>query len=68
MEWTALLANGPNVSWYLLPLAVVISLVYSASRYELAEAILKRSGRLFVTILAFMAVVLGALILLSRNL
>jgi hypothetical protein len=68
MEWSLLLANGPNVSWYLLPLAVVISLVYSASRYELREASLKRSARLFLTILGFMAVVLGALILLSRNL
>jgi hypothetical protein len=68
MTWPAVLANGMNVTWYLLPLAVVISFVYSASRYELPEAILKRSGRLFLTILGFMAVVLGALILLSRNL
>lgn len=68
MHWSLLLANGPNVTWYLLPLAVVISLVYSASRYELPEAILKRAGRLFLTILGFMAVVLGALVLLSRNL
>lgn len=68
MEFIPLLANGLNVSWYLFPLAVVISLVYSASRYELPEAILKRSGRLFLTIIAFMAVVLGALVLLSRNL
>ena len=57
-----------NVTWYLFPLAVVISLVYSASRYELSEAVFKRAARLFVTILVFMAIVLGALVLLSRNL
>lgn len=57
-----------NVTWYLLPLALVISLVYSASRYELPQAILHRAARLFVTILVFMAVVLGVLVLLSWNL
>ncbi len=63
-----LLAVGPNIMLYLFPLSVVISLVYSASRYELPEAILRRSGRLFLTILIFMAIVLGVLVLLSRNL
>ena len=57
-----------NVKWYLFPLAFAISLVYSASRYELPEAVFKRAGRLFVTILVFMAIVLGVLVLLSRNL
>jgi len=68
IESLSILANGVNVTWYLFPLAVVISLVYNASRYEITEAILKRSGRSFLTILAFMAVVLGVLVLLSRNL
>lgn len=63
-----LFAAGLNVTWYLFPLAAVISLVYSASRYELPEVILRRSGRLFFTILGFMAIVLGVLYLLSRNL
>lgn len=67
MSEFAMLAIGPNVTWYLLPLAVMISLVYSASRYEVPEAILKRAARLLVTILIFMAIVLGVLILLSRN-
>ena len=67
MSALLLLAAGPNVTWYLLPLAVMISLVYSASRYELPESILRRSARLFVTILIFMALVLGVLILLSWN-
>lgn len=68
-DWIpGVLAAQPNMGWYLLPLAVVISLVYSASRFELPEAILRRAGRLFVTILVFMGVVLSLLVLLSRNL
>lgn len=62
------LAMNANVMLFLFPLAIVISLVYSASRYELPEAVMRRAVRLFFTILAFMAVVLGVLILLSRNL
>lgn len=57
-----------NVTWYLLPLAAVISLVYSATRYEDTERILRRAGRLFVQILVFMAVILGVLVALSFRL
>lgn len=63
-----LFAANVTMTWYLFPLAAVISLVYSASRYELPEAILKRAGRLFVTILVFMVLVLGVLVVLSWNL
>ncbi len=63
-----LLAAAIKVTWFLLPLAAVISLVYSASRYELPERILRRAGRLFVTILFFMGIVFGVLWGLSRNL
>ena len=63
-----LFAANMNVTWYLFPLAAVISLVYSASRYELPDAILKRAGRLFVTILVFMLIVLAVLVVLSWNL
>ena len=42
------------VTWYLLPLALAISLVYSASRYELPERILSRAIRLFLQIVGFM--------------
>lgn len=68
MHAFSILAVGPNVMLYLFPLSVVISLVYSASRYEMPDVILKRSGRLLLTILGFMAIVLGVLVLLSRNL
>jgi len=63
-----LLAVAQNTMWYVLPLAGAISLVYSASRYELTERILKRSARLFLTITGFMAGVFVILWLLSANL
>ena len=42
--------------WFLLPLIVVISLVYSASRYETSDRIIRRAGRLALQIAGFMAV------------
>lgn len=49
-----LLLAQANATWYLLPLALAISLVYSASRYELPERILSRAIRLFLQIVGFM--------------
>ena len=49
-----LLLAQANVTYYMLPLAMAISLVYSASRYELPEYILWRAFRLFLQILGFM--------------
>ena len=49
-----LLLAQTNVTWYMLPLSVVISLVWSASRYELPEYILGRALRLFLQIIGFM--------------
>ncbi|REJ95496.1 MAG: hypothetical protein DWQ34_01405 [Planctomycetota bacterium] len=57
-----------GVTWYLFPLAAVISLVYSATRYEAPARILSRAGKLFLQILFFMAVILGVLMLLSFRL
>jgi hypothetical protein len=54
-----------GINIYLLPLAVAISLVYGASRYEDADRIWKKSLRTFVTIVVFMAVVLGILAFFS---
>lgn len=56
-----LLAASMNVTWWLLPLVVTVSLVYNATRYELPEKILQRSLRMGVAILAFMG---GALVIL----
>ena len=63
-----LLAAEVHYTWYLIPLAIVISLVYSASRYELPERILRRAARLFLTILMFMGAVFVVLQVLSFNL
>ncbi len=57
-----------NIYWHIIPLSLVVSLVYSASRYELSDRIVRRSVRLFFTIVIFMAVVLGVLWALSYNL
>ena len=55
-------------SWFLLPLVVIISLVYSASRYESPERIVRRAAKVALQILGFMAVVLVVLVVLSWNL
>ncbi len=62
-----ILAEHISVNWHLLPLAVVISLVYSASRYEFPERIVRRAARLFMTIMFFMAAVFCVLWALSFN-
>ncbi len=63
------LANPVNsINWHLLPMALVISLVYSASRYEMTDVILKRTLKLFTTIMIFMGGVFLFLWILSNNL
>jgi len=51
--------------WYSLPLIVVISLVYSATRHESMRLILAHALRLGTMIALFMAVIWVALALLS---
>ena len=46
-------------------MAIVIRLVYSASRYELPSKILSRAGRMFLTIMIFMGIVFVVLDTLS---
>ncbi len=55
-----------NVTWYLIPLSLSISLVYTASRYEDTKLILIRTARLFMTILLFMGAI--SLLLLGLSL
>jgi hypothetical protein len=62
---TFLLAQTSNVTWYLLPLAMVVSLVYSASRFELPDRILRRAVWLFLQIVGFMVAVFAVLWVLS---
>ncbi|QDT54976.1 hypothetical protein Pan44_30170 [Caulifigura coniformis] len=56
------------MTWLALPLAAVVSLVWNASRFEETRCILARSMRMFVTLILFMALIGGALFLLSYNL
>ena len=60
-----LLAANMNVTWWLLPLVVTVSLVYNATRYELPEKIIQRSMKMAVAIIAFMGGALVFLFLLS---
>ena len=62
------LIMNSNTIWYLLPLSAAISLVYSASRFELSSRVLRRAARLFVTIVGFMLLVLCGLWALSYSL
>jgi hypothetical protein len=66
--WQLLSSVDINKTWFLIPLAITISLVYNASRYELKAKILRRAARLFVMIVGSMALVLLLLYLLSMNL
>lgn len=54
-----------GINLYMLPLAVAISLVYAASRYEDADRIWRKAVRTFITIFVFMAVVLAILAFFS---
>jgi hypothetical protein len=66
---SGLLAAGtPGRLWFLLPLILVVSLVYSASRYESPARILRRAGRLALQIAGFMTIVLALLAWLSAGL
>ena len=56
------------VLFYLFPLAAVISLVYSASRFEVPQVIIQRALRLFAQIIVFMLGVLLVLYFLSVKL
>lgn len=60
-----MLAQSTNLTWYLIPLAMVVSLVYSASRFELPDRILRRAVWLFIQIVGFMAAVFAVLWVLS---
>ncbi len=64
MPLLPILAMGDNTLFYLIPLAIGISLVYSASRYELTSRIISRAVRLCFTIVGFMTLVLILLMVL----
>ncbi len=62
----ALLVFGQiNQMWYVVPLIMVVSLVYSGTRHEAMRPILEHSVRLAFSIVVFMGIVLAILSLLS---
>jgi hypothetical protein len=52
-------------AWYVVPLIVVVSLVYSATRHEAMGPILRHAVRFAVWIVSFMALVLVVFAALS---
>jgi heme/copper-type cytochrome/quinol oxidase subunit 2 len=54
-----------NQMWYALPLIVVVSLVYSATRHEEMQPILAHAARLGIFITVFMTIVFGVLFFVS---
>jgi hypothetical protein len=54
-----------NQFWYALPLVVVISLVYSATRHELMRPIVLQSVRLGMWIAGFMAGIFAVLLVVA---
>ena len=61
-----LLATGDHRIWYLVPLLLVVSLVYAATRHEYLLPILGHAIRFALWILGFMIAVLCVLLLLAR--
>lgn len=57
-----------NQLWYLLPLVVVVSLVYGATRHELIGSILHHAFKAGIWILGFMGIVFVVLLFVSWNL
>jgi hypothetical protein len=51
--------------WYAVPLIIVVSLVYSATRHEEPVAILTHALRFGLWIAGFMAVVFGVLLVIT---
>ncbi len=65
MSELVVLAAGINQLWYALPLIVAVSLVYAGTRHEYLLPILQHALRFAGWIVAFMAVVLVVLMILS---
>jgi hypothetical protein len=64
MDVIALVAAQVNQLWYALPLVVVVSLVYAATRHEEMGPIVAHAFRIGGWIVAFMAIVFAVLLVL----
>ena len=56
-----------NIYWYVLPLVIVISLVYAASRHESWHLIWSHAGRLCVLILGILVFTTILLLLINTQ-
>ena len=63
----AFLVGSPAVNqlWFALPLIIVVSLVYGATRHEDMIEILHNAYRAAVWIISFMAIIFGVLFVVS---
>ena len=55
-----------HIYWFVLPLVLSISLVYSASRHEAWSLIIRHALRLCTWILGLLVVTTGVLLLINR--
>jgi len=62
------LAAQSPVLYYMFPITAAVSLVYSASRYEEPQAIIRKSIRLFLQITVFLVGILLLLYVLTVKL
>ena len=58
---TFLLANTPARIWYSLPLIVVVSLVYAATRHERPKEIIGHTIRTLIWVVLFMGLIFIAI-------
>jgi len=65
MNSAVLALGGAADFWYAVPLVIVVSLVYAATRHEATVPILRHAARTFVWITAFMVGVFFVLALLT---
>jgi hypothetical protein len=56
IEWIAQSIAAAQI-WYAVPLVIVISLVYGATRHEQMAEILKQAGRSAVWVTVFMTII-----------
>ena len=56
------------MTWQLIPLLAVVSLIFGATRYEEPRSIFLTAGRTFLQVVVLFAVVLAALFVLSYRL
>ena len=63
-----ILANPPaaNQLWFAIPLILVLSLVYGATRHETMPGILLNAYRAAIWIISFMAIIFGILFVISQ--